>query len=66
MTAIKHKCSPASVAAGSWAAHSPLDPGATEIEVRLHVYISNCWNEEEIQFPAASLSGIQSSASALS
>lgn len=66
MTAIKHKHSPASGAAGGWAAHPPLDPCAAEIEVRLHVYISNCWNEEELQFPAANLSGIQSSASALS
>ncbi|KAI6078299.1 hypothetical protein LUU34_01147000 [Aix galericulata] len=66
MTAIKHKHSPASGAAGGWAAHPPLDPRAAEIEVRLHVYISNCWNEEELQFPAANLSGTQSSASALS
>lgn len=66
MTAIKHKRSPASVAAGSWAAHPPLDPGAADTEVGLHVYISNCWNEEEIQFPAANLSGIQSSVSAFS
>jgi len=66
MTAIKHQRSPASAAAGSWAAHPPPDPGATEIELRLHVYISNCWNEDEIQFPAANLSGIQSSASAFS
>lgn len=66
MTAIKHKHSPASGAAGSWAAHPPLDPRTAEIEVRLHVYISNCWNEEELQFPAANLSGTQSSASALS
>lgn len=66
MTAIKHKRSLASVAAGSWAAHPPLDHGATKIEVRLHVYISNCWNEEEIHFPAANLSGTQSSVSAFS
>lgn len=67
MRAIKHEPSPASGAAGIGAAPPLKDPGATERQGQpIHVYGSNCWNEGEIPFPAANLSGIPSSAPALS